>query len=732
MLFEVLAYASGYDPLNDAPLLIPIDSQPMHIGRLIVNFGRQRSLRFVVVLTLTLVGTLVIQTDASAQGRLHQQEAAGLSLRIDGRWTGGMYGGYWPLRITAKSLDEARDVTFRFEPIDDGQPIVERTVECHADKDMYFTLSIPLIGSQQRGELKIVIDGDEIDALETPVELPRTDWHTVPMPAMLVISDQQPALGQFQRGAGAYAMEDARSGHQPGELTGQAYVVRPNELPHSWVDFTALDMVCVSFKTLKALPEANREALRTWTRMGGNLIVHGVGADPAGSADFIKLLGMEHMADEAQWMKSDRRVRDGHIRFQGQNNNVVHGRRRNQFFNAPQTLNMIRNEDRMNPKNRWQQNDPFQVAFFGLGRVVGMEGEAFPGAALDWYWVTASLTQTKEVAGRNVQRSTWVSRNGHSARSPATDFTNFLIPGVDTVPIYPLLFLMSVFVIVIGPLNYWFCWKRKQLYLLMISIPTIALVTSLVLFGYSAISHGFGALQRVHSFTLLDQRSHEAVSLSRVSVYSGVTPSGGVSVSPETGVFPMLNRDQSFTSGELEWTADNQHMKSGWVNSRSTCQFRIGTPRTISEGLEIDKASVRNGFKWGIAHLAVAAEDGKLYYAADIGPGESASLNELTALEGSFMSQALTETPEGLPDNIQQRRSIFDEFAPRNRRWARQTSMNESILHANIDVLTRLGIHGGQKGKRGYVAILSENPGIETGLPDAEEAGSLHVVRGIY
>lgn len=704
----------------------------IQIGRLIVNPDRQRYLQFVFALVLACATILVVQSPASAQGQLHQQDGGGLSLTIDGRWTGGMYGGYWPLRITAKSLDETRDVTFRFDPFDDGLPIVQKTVTCQADKDVYFTLSIPLIGNQQRGELKTVVDGDEIDALVASIDLPRTDWHTVPKPAMLVIADQQPAIGQFQRGAGAYALQDARSGYQPGEMNGQAYVVQPKNLPHSWVDYTALDMVCVSFKTLQALPESNRTSLRTWVRMGGNLIVHDVGSPPAASAEFIKLLGMEHVADEQKWSNPNRLIRDGQVRFQGQNNVGMRGHRRNQLINAQQALNMIRNEDRMNPNIRWKQQNPFQIVSFGLGRIVGMEEDVFPGAAMDWYWLTASLTQSEERAGREVQRSTWVARNGHSGRSPATDFTKFLIPGVDTVPIYPLLFLMSVFVILIGPLNYWFCWKRKQLYLLVISIPTIALVTSLVLFGYSAISHGFGALQRVHSYTLLDQRSGEAVSISRVALYSGVTPSNGVSVSADTGIFPMFNRDQAFGNGELEWTPDTQHMKSGWVNSRTTCQFRVATPRTITQGLTIDQASVKNGFEWGIAHLAVAAEDGKVYYAADIAAGESASLTELTAVESSSMSQALTEVPEGLPDNIQQRRTIFDEFTPHNRRWARETTMNESILHANIEVLTRLGLHGGQKGFRGYVAILKENPGIETGLSDAVEAGSLHVIRGIY
>ncbi len=707
------------------------------------------------LLTMTFAAFLALAApcESNAQGHLQDREAAGVSYAVDGRWIGGKYGGYWPLRISVQAADETRKVTFRFKPRDDEkQPVVERTVSCEPKREVHFTLHIPLVGREEHGRLEVLVDGDEVETLGVEIELPRSDWDGTPMPTMLVIADQQPPnTNAYQRGVAAYALEDFRSGWNVAEIEGQVYVAKPTALPHSWLGYTTVDLVAVSLKTLLALPEERRRDLRSWARLGGNLILHEVGTVGAESADLQRVLKERPLADSNNWEAAVGAVRQGHFRKAPAQQQPWGRRGRfapNQNLHAGQLINELRNEENRfrNNNQRWPADGAFEIAELGFGRVVSMSNSAFPGAPLDWYWLTASLTQFQGTGIHPVQRSTWVARNGHSARSPATDFMDFLIPGVDAVPIYPLLFLMSVFVILIGPLNYWFCWKRKQLHLLVITIPGIALVTSLVLFSYSAIAHGFGTVGRVHSFTILDQQTHEAVSLSRVSLHSGITPSDGVQVSGRTAVFPMFNRGQEFSTGELEWTADGQHMKSGWVASRTTCQFQVATPRKIEGGIEVGELGVgelpvENKFKWGIAHLAVQTSDGKFYYAANVEAGASAKLTPLTALESAVFSQAITEQPEGLPEKKSQRGTIFDAFTPREFHHARQTRMSESVILSNLNRLTRIMNRvrapgeaeiNLKAGHRVYFAICSENPGIETGLDGAVESGSLHVIQGSY
>ena len=57
--------------------------------------------------------------------------------------------------------------------------------------------------------------------------------------------------------------------------------------------------------------------------------------------------------------------------------------------------------------------------------------------------------------------------------------------------------MITLFSIVIGPVNYVYLLKKKRLYLLVMTIPVIAVVTSLMLFSYSVLAHGFGTRVRV-------------------------------------------------------------------------------------------------------------------------------------------------------------------------------------------------------------------------------------------
>ena len=84
-------------------------------------------------------------------------------------------------------------------------------------------------------------------------------------------------------------------------------------------------------------------------------------------------------------------------------------------------------------------------------------------------------------------------------------------------PLLAFVVLISVFALAIGPVNYYLTWRRKQLYLLVITIPLIAFLTSASLFGYAMLSDGAPGVQsRLRSFTLLDQHSRTAVSFNRI------------------------------------------------------------------------------------------------------------------------------------------------------------------------------------------------------------------------
>ena len=166
------------------------------------------------------------------------------------------------------------------------------------------------------------------------------------------------------------------------------------------------------------------------------------------------------------------------------------------------------------PEFLWPNSeDAFSRRTLMLGTVYAFQENPFPGTPHDWGWFLNSMPQ---------QHKTWPTRHGIAARWGSDEFLKFLIPSVKGVPVFAFVFLISVFTIVIGPLNYLWLWKRRRLYLLVLTIPATALGTSLLLFGYSAIAHGFSTKSRTRSLTVIDQQNDTAVSLSRIALYSGL------------------------------------------------------------------------------------------------------------------------------------------------------------------------------------------------------------------
>ena len=104
-----------------------------------------------------------------------------------------------------------------------------------------------------------------------------------------------------------------------------------------------------------------------------------------------------------------------------------------------------------------------------------------------------------------------------------------LIPGVGSAPVNSFLVLISLFVVAIGPVNYFLLQRQRKLYLLLITVPLGAGVVTSALFIYALVSDGLGVRARARSLTRIDQTSGRTVSWSRQSYYAGLAPSAGMS-----------------------------------------------------------------------------------------------------------------------------------------------------------------------------------------------------------
>ena len=101
-------------------------------------------------------------------------------------------------------------------------------------------------------------------------------------------------------------------------------------------------------------------------------------------------------------------------------------------------------------------------------------------------------------------RSSWVRRHGIAPDFGTNDSTVSMNLNIRGVPVYGFMVLITVFAIVIGPVNYFYLRRKRLLWLLLVTVPATALVTSVLLVGYSVAAHGFSIRSRIRSLTVLD------------------------------------------------------------------------------------------------------------------------------------------------------------------------------------------------------------------------------------
>jgi hypothetical protein len=119
------------------------------------------------------------------------------------------------------------------------------------------------------------------------------------------------------------------------------------------------------------------------------------------------------------------------------------------------------------------------------------------------------------------------------------------IPELGQIPYRVFALLLLVFAIAIGPVNFlWVARSRKPVRLLL-TIPGIALATSLLLLVYGVFFQGLDVKTASASVALLDQRSHRSACVEKRMMFAGLAPSDGLRPGQGTGVHVVTDQGMS-------------------------------------------------------------------------------------------------------------------------------------------------------------------------------------------
>ncbi len=519
-------------------------------------------------------------------------------------------------------------------------------------------------------------------------------------------------------------------------------VVPPTRLPEQWIELSGVDTIWIALDDLRALAQdggPRLRALRSWTAAGGVLIVYGLRPSAAAGSQ-AAAPHEDDLRQIEQLLELDPpgQVADGTLQ-RWQLRPITVGQYQDSV--VPEYYDPERSipNGATPPMEPPPEDDAARLAtlyarHLELGTVA---------AVVDSPWKL--LTQPPSVfAASDVEQR----YGGTPPWMP--DFDEFLVPGVGRPPVVMFHILITLFVIGIGPVNYLLLRRKKKLYLMLVTVPAIALGATAGLLGYAMLSDGFQVRVRAHTYTAIDQTqaTPRAVSFARLSYYAGLAPGGGLRFPTDTVVLSFVSsQTMDRVPGErrLVWDRD-QHLASGWIVSRSPMQLVTARSRQTQARLRIEPAAeegapprVTNELGTHVHYLVLCDAQGKQFAGEQLAPGGTTTLR----------ADNVPSVRTAMLQSIAQASQVVDAPWARSGRYAPYeygpyseeplgsgrkplliASSTRPCLLRGLDAALEQIDQPTKMRPRSYVAIVEKSPEVDFGVADVQQVSSLHVIVG--
>jgi hypothetical protein len=474
----------------------------------------------------------------------------------------------------------------------------------------------------------------------------------------------------------------------------------PESLPVRWIDYTCLSGIVVSLDDAKLTASDYHEqwqAVRKWVHTGGWLCIFGT--DGAFGDDELKEIEQLLEMDRPSGDQSATEAKVGWSTKRSPSHDFASSLRERSV------------------------TYPFVWREAGLGAVTVCHAD-------DPFAPPGRLFGDASTPGRRSRRTD--SKYGFTFGRPADDYWDYAIPGVGRSPVGSFLVLITLFAIVVGPVNYFVLRRAKRLHAMLVTVPLGAAIATLGLVVYVILWDGLGVQASVHSFTELDQTRGRAVSWSRQSYYAALVPSGGMSFPADAAVFPVEMPGDEYSplaalsragARTLRW-GDDQRLASGYLSSRSLSQFLVIASTESRAELRVVPAdgdqllSVENRLGTTVVRLLLRGHDGQFYSGANIEPGAAVALEAIESAPSSLI-RFVTEYEDSRP-----RAEPTVDGGP-NVPSTSASSWSPSRIPVDTTYSDGTPIEAGT-----YLAIVEHSPAVPLGIKNARQRHSLHVVVG--
>ncbi len=678
----------------------------------------------------------------------------GITLTIDPYWVEGY--GYRPVRVTATAVSSASsDRTISVQIMVDDAYWRNNQLDMTVTQDLVLpagaasattTIAVPQFREWNRIGWNVLVDGYAADELSfTFLNGPSQNSNMLQMgqPSVLYVDSASPvrtavsipALPAQNRPRIPMTASIGQTA-DPAGLSATAASVVPGDLPTRWIDYSCLDVVQLSSAELKNVVQkypAAWKAIKQWVAAGGNLVIYGVAAD----SDWSDETGtVDTFLEESP----DARGGIPTAVWYGQPETPTI----DESSPAVETLmrnGVIYNVDAAPNSEQVTSFQPLAESFqwrqFQLGTVVISTSATRIPYENNPQWQPPSSN-----------RQLWTIRHGTSPQVGTVDFLNLLIPDVGLAPVGMFRVLITLFVIVIGPVNYFLLRRWRRLHLLLFTAPICAAVVTAALFAYALIADGFGTRVRVRSFTEIDQRRGAAASWSRQSYYAGLAPRGGMNMTDDAMVVPLApfswygvyRGDELYRPREIDWRANRQRLARGWLSSRTPTQFLVVRSGDCEKKVAVSRrngqVAVKNQLDSQMIVLLVFDETGRGYWGEDIAADAT---RQLSPIDGAAASAKLAgifaDNEPTLPRDLEGGSELLGVSRGYGYGWygwnqQQAPTMSTSRLEQS---LRKYGSkYPLSPEPRTYLAIVDHSPEVVIGVDGATEEASFHVILGRY
>ncbi|MBM3986904.1 MAG: hypothetical protein FJ294_02985 [Planctomycetes bacterium] len=213
--------------------------------------------------------------------------------------------------------------------------------------------------------------------------------------------------------------------------------------------------------------------------------------------------------------------------------------------------------------------------------------------------------------------------------------TDLAIPGLGAIPHHIFALLLIAFGLLIGPVNFLWIARKGRPVLLLLTIPMIALATTLTLLVYGTLVQGLDVKVASQSIALLDERLHRSACVERRLIYAGLSPGEGLRPEASTALHFLREGSGRFGSvgrNLLRIEQDPDLLLAGdYLPTRIAVQHILQNERAARGRLEVSRSPeglvVRNGLGARIASVLARDERGAWYASSSaIAEGATATL----------------------------------------------------------------------------------------------------------